>query len=114
MAVFAPQLTLDFLQQVCLDIDKVPCVQKALCLQYASPWIKNLDKFCDPASKQFEPSGVKLRDCIKALLDLTVKDPDVGFLLWVLIIDNLIAFIISFALSPCNTYGQKLGRVVLH
>ena len=42
LALFAPQLTLDFISQVCLELDKSVVQQKAISLQYMNPWIKNL------------------------------------------------------------------------
>lgn len=78
LATFAPELTLDFISQVCLELVKSSVLRKAICLQYMNPWIKNLNKFCDPTDKLYELSGARLRDCIKNLIEVTVQDRDVG------------------------------------
>ena len=78
LATFAPELTLDFISQVCLELVKSSVLRKAICLQYMNPWIKNLNKFCDPTDKLYELSGARLRDCIKNLIEVTVHDRDVG------------------------------------
>lgn len=67
---------------MCIELDKSAAHQKAICLQYMNPWLKNFNKFCDPTNKLFELSGARLRDCIRLLLDLTVKDADVRGGLW--------------------------------
>ncbi|KAH8118768.1 hypothetical protein DFH11DRAFT_1839273 [Phellopilus nigrolimitatus] len=77
LSVFAPELTLDFISQVCLELDKAASTQKGICLIYLNPWIKNFNKFCDPTNKLYELSGARLRDCIRLLLDLTVRDVEV-------------------------------------
>jgi neurofibromin 1 len=76
LAAFAPQLTLDFISQVCVELDKCNVYQKAVRLQYMNPWIKNLTKFCSPTSKLYEVSGARLRDCVRGFIDLTVRDPE--------------------------------------
>ena len=78
LATFAPELTLDFISQVCLELVKSSVLRKAICLQYMNPWIKNLNKFCDPTDKLYELSGARLRDCINNLIEVTVQDRDVG------------------------------------
>lgn len=77
LAAFAPELTLDFISQVCVELVKATVLQKAICLQYMNPWVKNLNKFCDPTDKLYELSGARLRDCIKNLIEVTVQDKDV-------------------------------------
>lgn len=78
LAVFAPQLTLDFIQEVAAGISKLPVSQRISCLQYMSPWVRNLSQFTDPSSRLYEHSGAKLRDCVRALIDLTVGDQEVS------------------------------------
>lgn len=77
LAIFAPELSLDFVSQVCVELDKATVQQKAFCLQYMNPWIKNMNKFCNPSSKLYELSTARLRDCIRLLIDLTVRDSEV-------------------------------------
>lgn len=77
LAVFAPQLTLDFIQEVATGIGKLPVAQRISCLQYLSPWVRNLAQFTDPSNRLYDHSGAKLRDCVRALIDLTVGDTEV-------------------------------------
>ncbi|CAL1700085.1 unnamed protein product [Somion occarium] len=76
LAPFAPHLTLDFIAAIAA-MDKTSISQKINCLQYLSPWIKNLSFFMDPLHRLFEPSGTKFRDCIRTLIDLTLADPEI-------------------------------------
>ncbi|KAL5507799.1 IRA2 [Sanghuangporus vaninii] len=80
LSVFAPELTLDFISQVVLELDKATTAQKALCIRYSIPWIRNLNRFCDPISDLYEVSGARLRDCVRLLLDLTVRDSEACYL----------------------------------
>lgn len=87
LATFAPQLTLDFVQEVTANMSKASVSQRISCLQYMSPWIRNLAQFTDPANRLYEHSGARLRDCIRVLIDLTMADQEVYFtfstpLLW--------------------------------
>lgn len=77
LANFAPRLTVDFLVEVCGGLEKCAVEQRISSLQYISPWIKNLTLFCDPASKYYEHSGAKLRDCVRLLIDITMRDHEV-------------------------------------
>lgn len=74
---FAPQLTLDFLSEVAAGMSKASVSQRIICLQYMSPWIKNLVHWMNPLSKFYEGSGSKLRDCIRVLIDLTMAEKEV-------------------------------------
>lgn len=77
LSSFAPQLTLDFIQEVTANMGKSSVAQRISCLQYMSPWIKNLPKFTDPTSRLYEQSGARLRDCVRVLIDLTMADQEV-------------------------------------
>ena len=81
LALFAPQLTLDFLTEVAAGMDKAPACQRIACLQYMSPWIRNLGCFTNPTHHLYEPSGAKFRDCVRVLIDLTLADQEVTYLL---------------------------------
>jgi len=48
------------------------------CLYYLQPWIKNLAMFPNQSGTYFDHSGAKLRDGIRMLIDLLIKDHDVG------------------------------------
>ncbi|KAI0065862.1 hypothetical protein BV25DRAFT_1988944 [Artomyces pyxidatus] len=75
VAVLLPQLTLDFISEVCTTMDKADQMQKLHCLSYMGPWLKNLASFVDPTNASYDHSGAKLRDCIRLLIDLTIADP---------------------------------------
>lgn len=79
LAAFAPQLTLDFIQEVAAGIAKLPVSQRISCLQYMSPWVRNLSQFTDPTNRLYDQSGAKLRDCVRSMIDLTVGDQDVSY-----------------------------------
>jgi neurofibromin 1 len=78
LAHFAPHLTLDFITEVSSRMEKATPAQRINCLQYLSPWIPNLVKYCDPASPLYEHSGARLRDAIRLLVDLTTSDHGVS------------------------------------
>lgn len=73
----APQLTLDFLNEAALGMERSTVQQKIHCLQYMSPWIRNLVHFADPTTRLFDQSGARLRDCIRFLINLTLQDEQV-------------------------------------
>ncbi|KNZ78617.1 Neurofibromin [Termitomyces sp. J132] len=78
IAAFAPQLTLDFIPEVGAAMNSMDkTAQRISCIQYMSPWIKNLTLFSNPTSKQYERSGARLRDCVRNLADLAVNYPDI-------------------------------------
>lgn len=74
LATFAPKLTLDFISVVSAGMDKASVAQRITSLQYMSPWVKNLQLFCNPTHSLYEHSGARLRDCIRSLIDLTISD----------------------------------------
>ncbi|KAF4620069.1 hypothetical protein D9613_004830 [Agrocybe pediades] len=59
LSTFAPDLTLDFIHE------------------YLSPWIKNISLFGNPTHDLYEKSGVRQRDCIRTLTDISLKFPDI-------------------------------------
>lgn len=71
LAQFVPRLTLDFVTEASSGMEKAEGHQRINYLQYISPWISNLAKFCDPGSVLYEHSGAKLRDTIRLLVDIT-------------------------------------------
>lgn len=105
LAAHAPQLTLDFLSEVAVTMEKNrELSQKLHCLQYVSPWVRNLVCFVDPTNPNYEHSGARLRDCIRVLLEMTLAEKDVSHLHWSILITSL----------RCNTdicYGTAV-RVV--
>lgn len=79
MAKAAPSLTLDFLSEFFMGFDKSTPNQKAVCLQYMSPWITNLSGFQNPSVPYYEHSGAKLRDSIRSMIDITLNNNEVGW-----------------------------------
>ncbi len=77
LASFSPQLTLDFIAEVAAGMEKTSVSQRIACLQYLSPWIKNLSHFTNPTDHLYEQSGAKFRDCVRILIDLTLADQEV-------------------------------------
>ncbi|KAF8592239.1 hypothetical protein K439DRAFT_1626245 [Ramaria rubella] len=77
LANFVPQLTLDLIAEFAVGFEKASTAQKITCLQYLNPWIKNLAKFANPINPLYECSSGRLKDCIRSLVDITVKFPDV-------------------------------------
>ena len=80
LAEFAPQLTLDFIHEVTaamISIDNASIFTCINCLQYMSPWIRNLSHFANATHPLYERSGARLRDCIRTLSDLSVAYPKV-------------------------------------
>ncbi|KAG2156346.1 hypothetical protein DEU56DRAFT_231415 [Suillus clintonianus] len=78
LAGFAPKLTLDFISVISAGMDKANAAQRITCLQYMSPWVKNLAKFCNPTNSLYEHSGARLRDCVRSLIDLTISDLEIS------------------------------------
>ncbi|OCH94514.1 hypothetical protein OBBRIDRAFT_722708 [Obba rivulosa] len=78
LANFAPQLTLDFVTEVASGISKAPMSQRVTCLQYMSPWLRNLGHFTNQTDKLHDHSGARLRDCIRVLIDLTLAENELN------------------------------------
>lgn len=58
-------------------MEKAHIPQRVACLQYMSPWIKNLSHCTNPTNELYEPSGAKFRDCVRVLIELTLADQQV-------------------------------------
>ncbi|CCM02314.1 uncharacterized protein FIBRA_04405 [Fibroporia radiculosa] len=80
LANFAPHLTLDFITEVSQVMSKESVPDRIMSLHYLAPWVKNLACFANPASKYYEPSASKFRDCVRVLVDLTMSDDELHFL----------------------------------
>jgi neurofibromin 1 len=78
LAKFAPQLTLDFLSEFAIGFEKSTPVQKAVCIHYVSPWLQNLSSFQIPTSAHYEHSGAKLRSAVRAMIDISVNEPELN------------------------------------
>ncbi|KAJ6515229.1 hypothetical protein C8R45DRAFT_1049017 [Mycena sanguinolenta] len=72
LADFVPQLTLDLLSEISVamtGMDKGAISQRISCVQYMSPWIKNLALFVTPTS-------ARVRDAIRVLCDMSTSQPE--------------------------------------
>ncbi|KAI0638553.1 hypothetical protein C8Q77DRAFT_1047292 [Trametes polyzona] len=76
LASHAPQLTMDFVAEMCGGVSKLATSQRANCYQYLGPWMKNLALFTDPCSTFYEPSGARFRDCIRMFVDMTAAETE--------------------------------------
>ncbi|KAJ7094350.1 hypothetical protein C8R44DRAFT_384405 [Mycena epipterygia] len=79
LAEFVPQLTLDFVSEISaamMTIDRKEISQRVSCVQYMSPWIKNLMLFVNPTSPLYERSGARVRDAIRVLCDMSTGQPE--------------------------------------
>ncbi|KAG8745587.1 Ras GTPase activating protein ira2 [Ceratobasidium sp. 414] len=86
LASHSAHLTLDFLNEFVVGFNKATAAQQVTSLNYLHPWVSNLASFLDPNSEYFEPSSDKVRLCIRALIDMTVKNgefyPLVNKIVW--------------------------------
>lgn len=109
LADFAPQLTLDFIHEVSAamtGMDKSSVSHRINCLQYMSPWIRNLSHFSNAIHPLYERSGARLRDCIRTLSDLSLTFPEVRFSLWTFGKRSDMSFFRSHQRSR-NIFGMK-------
>ncbi|KAI0329579.1 hypothetical protein GY45DRAFT_1324865 [Cubamyces sp. BRFM 1775] len=72
----SPQLTMDFISELCGGMSKLSVADRALSLQYLGPWMKNLSRFTEPCSELYEPSGTRFRDCVRMLVDMTTAETE--------------------------------------
>ena len=94
LAEFAPRLTLDFIHEVSAAMscmDKASISTRISCLQYMSPWIRNLSHFANATHPLYERSGARLRDCIRTLSDLSVAYPEVRCFFHLQVTSNIMA-----------------------
>jgi hypothetical protein len=79
LAVHSPNLTLDVITEFARGFHKSSRPHKAICLYYLQPWIKNLSTLPDPSTPHANPGG-RLRDAFRILIDILIKDEEVGTL----------------------------------
>ncbi|KAF7274462.1 hypothetical protein GWI33_012883 [Rhynchophorus ferrugineus] len=74
LATNEPHLTLEFLEE-CMQGFKVSSIElKHLCLEYMTPWLPNLVKFCKPTDdvKRYK----KVSEILEKLIVLTIKETE--------------------------------------
>ncbi|KAF8872759.1 hypothetical protein BD779DRAFT_1679537 [Infundibulicybe gibba] len=130
LAEFAPQLTLDFLSEVSAAMtamDHPSMSQRISCLEYMSPWVKNLAHFSNATHSLYERSGARLSDCIRVLADLSVNFPEIASTvqryIWVevskldttvvnVVLDELVrAAVDGASLSSINVRGRIYSKL---
>jgi hypothetical protein len=75
MSTFVPSLALDFIFQWFNGFYVATTVEKITCLQYVSPWIRNLGIFMEPSSIHFDEPRV--RECIRLFINITIQELEV-------------------------------------
>lgn len=76
LAQAAPHLTIDYLLEFTASYEKLTTAYKCNAVQVVTPWVKNL-VHCNPPGDH-EATVMKLRECIRALIDLTVKETEIS------------------------------------
>ncbi|KAI8328834.1 hypothetical protein BC941DRAFT_216115 [Chlamydoabsidia padenii] len=76
LASSEPQLTLDFLHECLIGFHKSVSMRQ-LCLDYASPWLRNLALFIRHTPEdQHNKNLTKTKDIIRLMIELTVSHPE--------------------------------------
>lgn len=78
LAASEPQLTLDFLSECLIGFHKSNETMRQLCLNYASPWLRNLVNFIRVTPDDNNKNLAKTKDIIRLLIELTVSYPEVS------------------------------------
>ena len=77
-----PHLTLEFLLECCVGFLKSSKELKHYCLEYMTPWLPNIAKYCSPVFIHNptcnDPQFNKLKEVIRMLIDLTVKEVEMN------------------------------------
>ncbi|KAJ3055682.1 Ras GTPase activating protein ira2 [Rhizophlyctis rosea] len=81
LAETKPSLTLELLLECCIGFQKASKELKHFCLEYMAPWLANLRLFGKPGGIAALPNetagdeqGGKLREIVKMMIDVTVKE----------------------------------------
>ncbi|CAO3592087.1 unnamed protein product [Absidia cylindrospora] len=77
LATSEPQLTLDFLSECLIGFHKSSSESmRQLCLDYASPWLRNLAIFIRQTPDDQNKNLTKTKDIIRLMIELTASHPD--------------------------------------
>ncbi|KAJ7449155.1 hypothetical protein B0H11DRAFT_2332791 [Mycena galericulata] len=71
--VLVPTLFFLSISAAMTGIDRTAISQRISCVQYMSPWIKNMALFVNPTSPLYERSGARVRDAIRVLCDMSAS-----------------------------------------
>ncbi|XP_055375510.1 neurofibromin [Condylostylus longicornis] len=114
LAVNEPHLTLEFLEECIQGFQRSTIELKHLCLEYMTPWLKNLVKFCksnDDAKK------LKVSQILEKLINLTIEQkemyPSIQAKIWGSIgqIPDLIDMVLDNFLHKSITFGLGSPQV---
>ncbi|KAJ3230718.1 Ras GTPase activating protein ira2 [Chytriomyces hyalinus] len=82
LATSEKSLTLEFLIECVIGFNRSTMDQKILCLEYMSPWMRNLAMFArSDASIKTMSIPLKLKSLIRLLIELTVKETELYHLI---------------------------------
>lgn len=70
LATNEPHLTLEFLEECIQGFQRSTIELKHLCLEYMTPWLKNLVKFCKSSD---ESKKLKVSQILECLINLTIQ-----------------------------------------
>ncbi|CAK9779949.1 putative ras GTPase activator [Cutaneotrichosporon oleaginosum] len=74
LATTAQTLTLEFLKEWTVGFSKADTPQKAACLHYVGPWLKNLEQFAKPSRDDGVENTKQVADVVRGLIALTVAE----------------------------------------
>lgn len=114
LATNEPHLTLEFLEECIQGFQRSTIELKHLCLEYMTPWLKNLVKFCksnDDAKK------LKVSQILEKLINLTIEQkemyPSIQAKIWGSLgqIPELIDMVLDNFMHKSLTYGLGSPQV---
>ncbi|KAG0011185.1 Ras GTPase activating protein ira2, partial [Entomortierella chlamydospora] len=117
-------LTLEFLSECFVGFQKTPKALKPRCLEFVSPWLTNLAKYCRSSSDN-HAGFAKTREIIKNLIDMTVNEPEIygamQDIIWSRVeeIDALVVLVLDLFISESMDGGigsvqaEKLGDTLV-
>ncbi|KAF8979403.1 Ras GTPase activating protein ira2 [Entomortierella lignicola] len=117
-------LTLEFLSECFVGFQKTPKALKPRCLEFVSPWLVNLAKYCRSSSEN-HAGFAKTREIIKGLIDMTVNEPEIygamQDIIWRRVeeIDALVVLVLDLFISESMEGGigsvqaEKLGDTLI-
>ncbi|RKP27599.1 hypothetical protein SYNPS1DRAFT_26753, partial [Syncephalis pseudoplumigaleata] len=111
LASTEPHLTLEFLTECFVGLNKSSKPLKSFCLEYMTPWLANLDRFIHVGSDDGQQGLNKVKELLHQLIELTVKEtemyPVVKTYVWTPLgrMDDLIPLI----LDAFVTYAVERG-----
>ncbi|KAI9331843.1 hypothetical protein BDR26DRAFT_824234, partial [Obelidium mucronatum] len=117
LATAEKYLTLEFLIEFVIGFNKATVGQKIFCLEYLSPWLKNLVVFTNPTAAENEDKPkldilkLKLKSLVKLLIEATVKEVELFHLiqtnLWTVIgnVDGILPIIMETFIQTSTDNG---------